>query len=217
MRHAPQPAKRRRRYAARLPAVERREQLLAVAMRIVVGQGYTGLTMEAVAREAGVAKPVVYDSFANRDDIMQTLLAAEEERAVDEILRAIGADIGTATDVGSFVAGALGRALRTIAARPATYRLILTQIDGTPPAVRQRIDQGRATIVARIQEMLAAATRPPDGTPTLDEELLALGIVAVGEQAAILLLSDPGRFTPERFDAMLKALVTVILPVTPIP
>ncbi|WP_354701337.1 hypothetical protein DSM112329_01650 [Paraconexibacter sp. AEG42_29] len=212
MRRTAQPAKGRRRYAARLPAVERREQLLEVAMGIVVSQGYAGLTMEAVAREAGVTKPVVYDSFANRDEIMGTLLAAEEQRAVAEILTAIGGDPTGAVDVGTFVAGAVSRALRTIAARPLTYRLILMQIEGTPPLVRERIDKGRATIVARVQAILAAATRRADGTPTFDEELLALGVVAMGEQAAILLLSDPERFAPERFDAALAQLLSALLP-----
>ena len=84
---------------------------------------------------------------------------------------------------------------------------MLVQNEGTPPVVRERIDQGRAAIVARVRAVVAAATRRRDGTPTVDEELLALGLVAVGEQAAIMILRDPGRFTPQRVEATLRQLV----------
>lgn len=209
------PAGKRRRYAKRLPAPERREQLLEVAMGIVVADGYSGLTMEAIAREAGVTKPVVYDSFANRDDVMQTLLDREEERAVAEILAAIGAIERPGTDLPTFVAESVSRVLAAIAARPEAYRVILLQIEGTPPLVRERIDAGRAKIVARVQAVVAAATRRRDGTPTVDEELLALGVVGMGEQAAILLLRDPARFRPERFETTLRQLMAGFSPLRP--
>jgi AcrR family transcriptional regulator len=204
-----------RRYAARLPASERREQLLEVAMDVVIEHGYAGLTMEAVARRAGVTKPVVYDAFANRDDVMRTLLAAEERRAVAEILDAIGpipSAGGQPADAGTFIVEAVGRVLRAIAARPRTYELILLQIEGTPALVRERIDAGRAIVVTRVREVLAWAARSPDGTTAIDAELLALAVVALGEHAAVLVLAEPERFTPERFDASLRQLLAACLP-----
>lgn len=204
----------RRRYAARLPASERRQQLLEAAVAVVDEHGYAGLTMEAVARRAGVTKPVVYDAFANRDEVMRTLLAAEEERAVRELLEAIGPvpRPGEPYELGELLVGAVSRALRTIAARPQAYRLMLLQIEGTPPVVRERVDAGRAALVARVQEILAWATRGPDGTSLVDAELLALAVVALGESAAVLLLTQPERFGPERFDASLRQLLDAVLP-----
>jgi AcrR family transcriptional regulator len=200
---------KRRRYAARLPAPERREQLLEAAMEVVGERGYRGLTMEAVALRAGVTKPVVYDAFANRDDVMRALLDAEEQRAVAELLDAIGPvpPPGAPIDVRAFIIAAVGRALDAISARQTAYRLMLMQIEGTPSAVRSRVDEGRATIVTRVRAILTFATQGPDGTSTIDAELLALGLVAIAEQAAILLLTDPERFTPERFEASLRQLL----------
>lgn len=209
--HRAQPLKRRR-YATRLPAPERREQLLEAALDVVGESGYAGLTMEAVARRAGVTKPVVYDAFANRDEVMSTLLAAEEQRAVAELLEAIGDTPSDPLDLLDSMIGAVSRTLSVIAARPQAYRLMLLQIEGTPPGVRKRIDAGRATVVARVQEILTAATRGHDGTSAIDSELLALGLVGLGENAAVLLLSDPMRFPPERFDATLRQLLPALLP-----
>src|SRR4051812_18096989 len=53
-------ASSRRRYAPRVPAAERREQVLDAALVLIDRDGYGAVTMEAVAREIGVTKPVVY-------------------------------------------------------------------------------------------------------------------------------------------------------------
>lgn len=187
-------------------------------MDVVHDHGYAGLTMEAVARRAGVTKPVVYDAFPNRDEVMRALLADEEQRIVAEMLDAIGAvptglPAGADTDIATFLVGAVDRALRVVAARPRAYRLTLLQIEGTPAVVRERIDAGRATIGARVQDVLDWATRRPDGTNDVDVELLALAVVGLVEQAAVLLLSDPARFPPERFHASLLQVLKAVTPV----
>lgn len=199
------PRSRSRRRAPRLPAAERRAQLLQAALVVVSTGGYRGLTMEAVAGEAGVTKPVVYDAFANRDAVMTALLEAERHRAVTEILAAIGPVPQTLppADVTPLVVAATRRVLEVIAARPAAYRLILLHVEGTPAAVREAIDAGRATVVERIRQLLERAV----GAGTVDTELLALSIVGVGEHAAVLMLNDPERFGVERFASTLAQLV----------
>lgn len=204
-----------RRYAPRLSAPERREQLLEAALDVVREHGYTGLTMEAIARRAGVTKPVVYDAFNNRDDVMTTLLAAEEQRAVAEILTAIGGvatpAVGGPEDLATFLVEAIGRVLRAITERPRSYELILLQVEGTPALVRERIDAGRATIVARVQQIVEALTAGADGTSQVDAELLALSIVGLGENAAVLALTDPEHYPAERFERSLRQLLEAFL------
>src|SRR3954453_525748 len=67
------PVKRRR-----MQGGERREQLLDVAATIVRSQGVHAVTMERVAAEAGVSKPVVYSHFANTIELVGALLRREE-------------------------------------------------------------------------------------------------------------------------------------------
>src|SRR5947209_7927279 len=64
---------KRRPYTPRLPPQERREQLLDAALRIIGRDGYAGVSIDAIAREAGVTRPVVYGVF----DGLQALLDAE--------------------------------------------------------------------------------------------------------------------------------------------
>ena len=55
----------RRKYARRLPPEQRREQLLDAALSLIPA-GFDTVTMESVAKQAQVTKPVLYDLFANR-------------------------------------------------------------------------------------------------------------------------------------------------------
>src|SRR2546426_7770892 len=85
----PMATSQRRRYAPRLPPEERRAQLLDAALSLIAEDGYDGVSMEGVAREAGVTKPVVYDLFPNRGELLRALLQREEERALRELATAI--------------------------------------------------------------------------------------------------------------------------------
>ena len=79
----------RRRYANRLPRAERREQLLDAALTLIAEHGFGGLSMEAVAREAEIAKTVVYDAFANQEVLLTALLEREQERVFSTIADAV--------------------------------------------------------------------------------------------------------------------------------
>jgi AcrR family transcriptional regulator len=58
----------------RLPATERRQQLLAVALGVFARQGYHGASMNDVAEAAGVTKPVLYQHFDSKRDLYLALL-----------------------------------------------------------------------------------------------------------------------------------------------
>lgn len=53
--------------------------ILRAGRALLFGQGPQAVTMEAVARAAGVAKPTLYRRFANRDDLLAAIAQAEAE------------------------------------------------------------------------------------------------------------------------------------------
>ena len=75
----------RRRYAPRLPPEQRREQLVDAALSVILEQGYGGVSMEAVARTAGVTRPVVYDHFPNLGRLLHALIQREEQYAIAQL------------------------------------------------------------------------------------------------------------------------------------
>jgi AcrR family transcriptional regulator len=76
----------------RLPRAEREQQLLDIAHARFAAHGYGAVTMEDVAAEAGVTKPLLYAYFGNKE----RLYLACMERAGDALLATIGATVADA-------------------------------------------------------------------------------------------------------------------------
>lgn len=69
------------RKAAALRAGDRslREHLIATAERMMAERGAAGLTVRAIAREAGVADGVLYNHFADKEELLAHALRARAE------------------------------------------------------------------------------------------------------------------------------------------
>lgn len=55
----------------------RREQILDSAVSYIVERGLSTFTLENVAQQAGVSKPLVYKYFARREDLLKAVLERE--------------------------------------------------------------------------------------------------------------------------------------------
>ena len=66
----------------RLPASERREQLLDTTKAIVAARGFHAVSIEAVARAAGVSRPIVYGHFEHLGGLLEALVLRESTRAL---------------------------------------------------------------------------------------------------------------------------------------
>ena len=75
--------------ARKLPREARRDQLLDTAMAIVREDGTDSLTLGRLAERAGVSKPVAYDHFATRDELMIALYRRIDERQVAALVEAL--------------------------------------------------------------------------------------------------------------------------------
>ena len=64
----------------RLPPEERRRQLLDAALEVLAEEGFDALTVEAVARRAGLTRPVIYDQFGDLDGLLLALVDRESLR-----------------------------------------------------------------------------------------------------------------------------------------
>src|ERR1700712_3210621 len=72
----------------RLPAAERREQLLTVAVDVFAHNGFHNTSMNDVAVAAGVTKPVLYQHFASKRALYLELLAEIGAELRDPIAKA---------------------------------------------------------------------------------------------------------------------------------
>ena len=59
---------------------ERREQLLNIARRLFAERGFEGTSIEEIAAQAGVSKPVVYEHFGGKEGLYAVVVDREVER-----------------------------------------------------------------------------------------------------------------------------------------
>src|SRR3954453_1319946 len=189
---APEHATQRRKRAAHLGPGRRRAGGPGAALKLFLVGGYDGTSMQAVANEAGVTKPVVYACFTSKDELFRALLRREESRILTEIQGAFeNADLSdpetTLTD------GFVGF-LRAVAESPDVYRLIFMGEGGGNAAVAERIQRGRQAQVDALSRLVRRwpQDRNGRGSKARTEKtarLLGNSIAGLAESGARLLLS----------------------------
>ncbi len=216
-------AKSHRPYAPRMAAEKRREQLLDAALKVIVELGYSKVSVEAVAREAGVTRPVVYDHFRDLGELLHALNEREVRYSVEQLAGVLPVDpeSGPPADV---ISASVARFLDVVASRPATWKLILLPPEGTPETVRQHVEANRAQMRARMEAVVRwaiernraaaaqrrGAARAGRGRPPVDVELAARAIVGLAEDAGKMVLTDPENYSPERYSTFVHSIMTLL-------
>jgi len=75
----------------RLPALERRAQLIEVGRSVFATHGYEGTSVEEIAKRAKVSKPIVYEHFGGKEGLYAVIV----DREMDYVERRIGEAISS--------------------------------------------------------------------------------------------------------------------------
>lgn len=135
-------------------AHQRRRQLLEAADRVVLRDGPKA-SMNAIAAEAGITKPILYRHFGDKGGLYRALA----KRHTDALLSALKAALDAPADRRARVEATLDTYLAAIEARPQVYRFLMHPADDTAEAQlpEQGFDVGRhsAPLLRRLGEELA--------------------------------------------------------------
>ncbi|MEU5161142.1 TetR family transcriptional regulator [Streptomyces sp. NPDC020875] len=160
----------------RSAAEQRRRELLEAADRVVLRDG-PGASMNAIAAEAGITKPILYRHFGDKGGLYRALA----QRHTDALLEALRAALDAPADRRERVAATLDTYLAAIEARPQVYRFLMHPAEpvttpagngaASAPAAETGFDVGRhsAPLLRRLGEELAQVIGErvdlgPDGT-----------------------------------------------------
>src|ERR1051325_3186234 len=75
--------------AKRLPASERRAQLIDVGRSVFAKRGYEATSVEEIADRAKVSKPIVYEHFGGKEGLYAVIVDREMEYVIRRISEAI--------------------------------------------------------------------------------------------------------------------------------
>jgi AcrR family transcriptional regulator len=189
---------------------QRREQLLDAALEVIVERGYSGISIEAVARKAGVTRPVVYDHFSNLTRLLYTLVEREARYAVAQLERVVPNELDTPPQ--TLLARGVRNFLDSVASRPTTWRVILLSPSGTPASVRQLVEKNRMRMLAQIERVVRWVLQRPELPDDLDVELTARAIRDLAEESGRMVLTDPERYPPERYERFVKMVMALLWP-----
>ncbi|HSD25375.1 MAG TPA: helix-turn-helix domain-containing protein [Solirubrobacterales bacterium] len=194
-----------RRYAPRMPPEERREQLLDATLTLIAERGYESVSMEGVARQAGVTKPVLYDLFGSLADLLEALLEREHQRALLQLSELMPTPAEDADPVRVLVE-ALDALLCAIETRPDGWRLSLMPIEAQPEIVRRQVERDRTAVAEQLDSIVRWGVEQLK-VPISDVDLLVQTIIGLAEQAGRLHLDDPERYPRERLTAFTASLL----------
>jgi AcrR family transcriptional regulator len=188
---------------------KRREQLIDAALSVIVEQGYEGVSIEAIARTAGVTRPVIYDHFSNLGRLLQALIEREEAYALAQLAEVVPSAPHEGEPPELFAAG-VRRFLDAVASRPNTWRVILLPPEGTPTIVREHVETNRAELLGRLTQLVAWAVERAEIRADLDVEICARAILRLSEEAGRMVLTDPERFSPARYERFARTVMELI-------
>ncbi|RSM76981.1 TetR/AcrR family transcriptional regulator [Kibdelosporangium aridum] len=196
---------KRRPYAPRVPAEQRRQQLLDAALRVVVTQGHSAATMDAVAEQAGVTKPVVYSQFRSRNELLTALLRREQRGAFHQVAKILPTEV--AGDPAAEVARMLADFLDAVQQAPDRWHCIVMPMADMPPEFHAASARARSLALAQAEKIARWLLKTIQAPAELDAEIVAHTVVTLFEMAARLVLTDPERYQPERFVAAIQAAI----------
>jgi AcrR family transcriptional regulator len=182
----------------RLSRDQRREQLLDVTKRVVGEEGFHSVSIDRVAREAGISRPIIYEHFGDLGGLLAALLDREGARALRQLMALMPAPPEPGSGVNDSLLGALAAFLDAVHGDPVTWRLMLMPPEGAPPFLRERVDQARATVVAQLTSVLEASGGPDSRVTSPDPALTASSLQALADHWARLVLSHPTEFDRAR-------------------
>jgi AcrR family transcriptional regulator len=173
----------------RMRAPERRRQLLTVARKVFGRRGYHTVTMDTVAKEAGVTKPILYDHFPSKRELYLALLEADLANLRQRVGEALESSPGNRERIrASFQAY-----FDFVDDHAEGFRLLMQEAVGAEQQFREMVGRFREDILAEVANVMVRESQ--GRLDRREAEDVALGLIGMAETVA---QNHPGRSKRER-------------------
>jgi AcrR family transcriptional regulator len=162
---------------ARMPAAQRREQLLDVAAQAFSAQGYARATTSQLARAAGVTEPIIYRHFKSKKNLFIALIARTGKRTLEQWER----DLAGAKTPAERLARLIGDNPMVSGEGRDAYRVFLQAISEVEDEdIRRAISDHIRSLHAFIVGELAEAQKTGAVRDRFSAEVLAWSLISMG-------------------------------------
>ncbi|MEZ6243928.1 MAG: TetR/AcrR family transcriptional regulator [Phycisphaerales bacterium] len=162
---------------SRLPAAERKEQLLDRAAELFAERGYARTTTSELAKAAGVTEPIIYRHFASKRGLFIALI----ERTGKETLEQWEKDLAGASDAGERLRRVIGDNPMVSLRGRAGYKVFLQAISEVDdPEIHKAIADHITKVHAFLVNEIKLAQAQHKVTTRFSAEVIAWLLINIG-------------------------------------
>lgn len=148
----------------RLPAAQRRTEILAAAMTVFGERGYHGASIDLIAREAGVSKALIYEHFAAKRELHASLL----QQHVGELFARLQANAALGATGEERLRGGVAAFFSFVAEHREAFRLLTR--DAADPEVADALEGVQEQVTGLLVALMRAdPDAAPDRVPGADD------------------------------------------------
>jgi AcrR family transcriptional regulator len=162
---------------------ERRAQLLSVARRVFGRTGFHAASMDTVAKEAGVTKPILYDHFPSKKDLYVALLDGDLENLQQRVAEALDSPIGNRERIRA----GFQAYFDFVDDHAEGFQLLMQETVGSDRDFRDRVRRVRDGFLDAITNLIVRESK--GRLDRAKAETVALGLIGMVETVA---QRDPG-------------------------
>ncbi len=161
----------------RLPRAVREQQMLDAAVQLFSVNGYHETSMDAIAAQAQISKPMLYLYYGSKEELFGACLSRELGRFIETVR----ADIDLRQSPHELLRRTISSVLSYIDANRASWIVLYTQATSSQ-TFAHTVREGREKIIDLVARLLEAGTRNPQ--PDNDFHMMAVALVGAGEAVA---------------------------------
>jgi AcrR family transcriptional regulator len=151
--------------------------MLDAAVQMFSVNGYYETSMDAIAAEAQISKPMLYLYYGSKEDLFGACLNRELSRFID----VVRAGIDFTQSPKDLLRNTIVSFLRYIDTNRASWIVMYTQATSSQ-AFAQTVREGREQIIELVAGLVRAGSRTP--RPDSEHEMMAVALVGAGEAMA---------------------------------
>jgi AcrR family transcriptional regulator len=166
---------------SRLSKADRMEQALVAAHGLFAERGYAAVTMDAVAAEVGVTKPLLYNYFGNKEQ----LYIACMERSGEALVRTILETVGDTSNPGDALNEGLRAFFAFLDADRAAWAVLFDETLPHSGELADRVAEYRGRLIELVSEsLLAQLPAKRRAAARIEVEALSTALLGAAEALA---------------------------------
>ncbi|MFC8044909.1 TetR/AcrR family transcriptional regulator [Nocardia sp. NPDC057353] len=161
----------------RLPRAVREQQMLDAAVEVFSRKGFHDTSMDAIAAEAKISKPMLYLYYGSKDELFRACIQREGMRFIESVAPAGNPQLTPHEQLRTALEGFLG----FVDSNRKSWQVLYRQAIGQETFASE-IENARERVIELTAKLLESSARYAD--PSTNFDIVAAAVIGAGEAIA---------------------------------